>query len=107
MNANPVRSKLQDFCRRLELPLATAKELIVFLTVKTVVGQKRAWELSPSSKLDTLLHAILLDTEVRKSVEKLVGEIHHSEASAELPDELMAEKRQATSPFSLVSHKCN
>ena len=89
-----VLTQLQQFCRRLQLPLTTAKELILYLTVKTLVGQKQAKELSPSSKLDQLLHAVLLDTEVRKSVEALVGEIHHSEATAELADDLRAERRQ-------------
>lgn len=98
MNATVV-SQLGDFCRRLELPLGTAKELITFLTVKTLVGQRKARRLSPSSKLDKLLHAVLLDTELRKSVEVLVGEIHHSEASAGLEDSLKAERRQAMSLY--------
>lgn len=97
MNAIVV-SQLVDFCRRLELPPGTAKELITFLTVKTLVGQQQARNFSPSSKLDKLLHAVLLDTDLRKSVEVLVGEIHHSEAFAGLDDDVKAERRQDDIP---------
>ncbi len=88
-----VANRLHAFCERLNLPLATADELVTFLTVQTLVGEERARDLSPSSKLDELLHAVLLNTDVRKIVEKLVGEIHHSEVAAELAEELKAERR--------------
>ena len=68
MNAS-VSSDLQEICRGLKLPLATAKELIAYLTVKTIVGEKRGWELIPSSSLDKLLHKVLLETEITNSLE--------------------------------------
>ena len=97
MNAHVV-GQLHPFCDRVKVPRETSMELVSFLTVKTILGQKRAGGMSPSSKVDKLLHAVLLDTEVRKSVEELVGEIHHREVTAELPDELKKERRQVQEP---------
>ena len=88
-----VDHRLEEFCVRLHLPPGTVNELMKYLEVKDRVGRVKAGKLSPSSKMDELLHAILLHTEVRKSVEELVGEIHHSEAPAGLTDELKAERR--------------
>ena len=89
-----VTSRLREYCDQLELPRATAKELISFLTVKSIIGQKRGGNLSPSSRIDQLLHKVLLNTEARKAVEELVGEIWHSEATTELRDELKVERRR-------------
>lgn len=50
--------------------------------------------MSPSSTLDKLQHAILLDTSLRKAVEETVGEIEHSEDTADLEDELKVKRRQ-------------
>ena len=76
-------------------PAATARGLVDYLTVKTLVGKVEAKKLSPSSELDKLQHAVLLNTAIRKSVEALVGQVIHSEAFADLPDALKAESRLA------------
>ena len=73
----------------------TARELVRFLLVKKFEGLPGSGRLSPSSKLDTLQHWTLLNTEVRKIVEAVIGEISHSEETAELPDEEKVNRRQA------------
>ena len=89
-----VATQLHPFCDQLKLPRDTVRELISFLSTKTIVGQKRGGDLSPSSKVDRLLHKVLLNTEARKAVEELVGEIWYSEATTELRDELKVERRR-------------
>ena len=94
-----VTCQLREYSDELKLPRATAKELISFLTVKSIIGQKRGGDLSPSGKIDHLLHKVLLNTKTRKALEDLVGEIWHSDAPAELQDELKVERRRVAFPW--------
>ena len=96
MDSHSAVVAMQEGCLRLQLPESTAKELIRYLLVKQLNGQ-RAQTLSPSRKLDELQHWVLLNTKVRKAVEALVGEIDHSTSTADLPDEQKAGRRQASS----------
>ena len=89
---------LQEGCRKKQLPQSTARELVRFLLLKNLnPNVLEGW--SPSSKLDVLQHWTLLNTAVRKLVEAVVGEISHSEETADLPDEDKVERRQALSPW--------
>lgn len=63
-----------------------------FLLAKKYKASSSA-AMSPSSKLDQLLHWLLLNTDARKTVEEVVGEISHSEDSAEDVDELKVQRR--------------
>ena len=85
---------LQEGCHKKQLPPTTARELVRFLLAKKLSPNvSEGW--SPSSKLDELQHWTLLNTRVRKLVEAVVGEIDHSEETAELPDEEKVKRRQA------------
>lgn len=58
---------LEDGCRRLQLPLGTAPELVKFLSTKRVHdtfvdSSRRELNMSPGATVDKLWHHMLLNT---------------------------------------------
>lgn len=82
MESTAALTSLIAGCRDLQLPLHTARELMRFLLVKKILGLQNSFELGPSRKVDQLQHWMLLETDVRKSVEDIVGEVRHSQGRA-------------------------
>ena len=71
--------RLQHGCKTLGLPYATAKELLRFLFVRRCADDGRGALLTPSSKLNTLLRWVLLETHILSQVERLVGAVHYTQ----------------------------
>ena len=87
--------QLKAGCRYLDLPNSTARELVRFLLVKRFVGDETGSRLSPSSKVDALWHWMLLETNVRDTVEALVGRVKHTQATEAHSDTDKMERRCA------------
>ncbi|KAK9789202.1 hypothetical protein WJX73_007416 [Symbiochloris irregularis] len=99
MDVPAAEKALHAGCHELRLPETAAKELLRFLIVKRLVGDDKSSRLSPSSKLDRLLHWVLLNTAVRDHVEEHVGRVFHTTATAQQADAQKMERR-------LVSMEC-
>lgn len=83
----PVLDLLRPGCAEVGIDVGASKELVRFLLTKRLLGPEKAQLLSPSSKLDKLLHWVLLNSEVRKGLElSCVGEITHSTQTSKLDD---------------------
>lgn len=94
MDAHRAIKALQEGCAQKGLPRAAAKELVRFLFMKRLVGDEKGSRLSPSAQIDELWHWMLLETEVRDSVEALVGgKIMHTQATMHHTDEEKLERR--------------
>lgn len=93
MNTIPVEKALQAGCSELKLPQAAAKELLRYLIVKRLVGDAEGSRLSAASVLDKLLHWLLLNTDTKHMVEKHVGSIWHTTATAQQPEKQKMERR--------------
>lgn len=102
METQPVFNKLRVACVELGLPTTAALELIRFLTVKRIYSP--LLDLSPSTVLDKLWHYVLLETDLRKEVDQLVGgEVPHSKRGECHTDEVKA-RRQAASMTVMEYH---
>ena len=91
--SHPAIRALYPGCDHLGLPRSAANELFRFLFCKRLVGDERGSMLSPSCKLDSLWHWVLLETDARDAVEALVGKVRHSQETAGQDDEIKMERR--------------
>lgn len=90
----PVFVLLRPGCEEVGVDIQASRELIRFLLTKRLVGAEKAKLLSPSSKLDRLLHWALLNSEVRKALESsCVGEISHSTQTSKLDHNSKCKRR--------------
>lgn len=87
----PALDILRRGCQEVGVDIQASTELARFLLTKRLLYSHK---MSPSSKLDELLHWVLLNTEVRKSLEMTcVGEICYTTQTSML-DEFSKCKRR-------------
>lgn len=82
----PLNAQLRRGCDALNLSYDVAAELLSYLEIGNVLPESKN-SFSPSSKIDRLLHWILLDTEAKNVVEHYMGTLHLNTATANLDDD--------------------
>ena len=101
MDSHKCVESLKAGCDQLGLPTTAARELVRFLFVKRCINDENSSKISPSAKLDKLWHWMLLETDIRDSVEKLVGRVAHSQNLAVQDDKTKLLRRCPWPGFSL------